>query len=149
MRMHHCFFIYQIDLEIVFPVGEAIDNLEPLIVFRWEKGGVRLNVVKTISIIVSSQAVPKRAICVAALQRCHQLFFFIEKRIFLSLKSVGASASLCACPKTNTLLGTVGCEEFTQIWQGVCCCFCQGLMHVFGCTTNRNHRYEHCSKGKL
>lgn len=76
MRMHHCFFIYQIDLEIVFPVGEPIDNLEPLIVFRWEKGGVRLNVVKTISIIESSQAVPKRAICVAALQRCHFFFFF-------------------------------------------------------------------------
>ena len=85
MRMHHCFFIYQIDLEIVFPVGEPIDNLEPLIVFRWEKGGVRLNVVKTISIIESSQAVPKRAICVAALQRCHFFFFFHrEADIFIS-----------------------------------------------------------------
>jgi len=53
----------------VFPVGDVIDNMEPLIVLRrGEKGGNRLNVVKTISIIVSSQAVPKRPICVATLQ---------------------------------------------------------------------------------
>lgn len=31
------FFVYQIDLEIVFPVGDVIDNIEPLIVFRWER----------------------------------------------------------------------------------------------------------------
>lgn len=30
--------MYQIDLEIVFPVGDAIDNTEPLIVFGWEAG---------------------------------------------------------------------------------------------------------------
>lgn len=29
--------MYQTDLEIVFPVGDAIDNAEFLIVFRWEK----------------------------------------------------------------------------------------------------------------
>lgn len=32
------FLMYQIDLEIVFPVGDAIDNVEPLIVFGWEAG---------------------------------------------------------------------------------------------------------------
>lgn len=65
--------MYQIDLEIVFPVGDVIDIIEPLIVFRWERrGGGQLNVVKLISIIVLSQAVPKRTICVAALQSCHQ-----------------------------------------------------------------------------
>ena len=39
LGMHHCFFMYQIDLEIVFPVGDVIDNIEPLIVFRWKKEG--------------------------------------------------------------------------------------------------------------
>lgn len=29
--------MYQIDLEIVFPVGDVIDIIEPLIVFRWER----------------------------------------------------------------------------------------------------------------
>ena len=31
------FFMHQIDLEIVFPVGDVIDNIEPLIVFRWRR----------------------------------------------------------------------------------------------------------------
>ena len=52
--------MYQIDLEIVFPGGDVIDNMKLLIVFVGK--GDWLNLVKTISIIVSSHAVPKRAI---------------------------------------------------------------------------------------
>lgn len=55
----------QIELEIVFPVGDTIANIAPLMGLGG-KQEVQHNVVK-IYIIVSSQAVHKRPICVAAL----------------------------------------------------------------------------------
>lgn len=63
--MHHCFFLDQTDLEIVFPMRDATDNTAPLIVFGWETGSP-VNVVR-IYITTSLRAVSKSTICVTAL----------------------------------------------------------------------------------